>query len=99
MVQELKGNIRVFCRVRPVLPSDLATYGNASTPNSKSEGSVDFEKEKEELQATLSYPDAQDHKEIVVASSSSSATGQERKELYNFNFDRVRIHYLFTDPF
>ncbi|KAF5316122.1 hypothetical protein D9619_006622 [Psilocybe cf. subviscida] len=90
MVQELKGNIRVFCRVRPVLPSDLATYGNASTPGSKSsEGSVDFGREKEDLQASLSYPDAQDHKEIVVASSSSSATGQERKELYNFNFDRV----------
>lgn len=95
MVQELKGNIRVFCRVRPVLPSDLATYGNGTSPSSRSsEGSVDFEREKEELQANLSYPDAQDHKEIVVASSSSSATGQERKELYNFNFDRVSTRCL-----
>ncbi|KAF8962008.1 P-loop containing nucleoside triphosphate hydrolase protein [Flammula alnicola] len=81
MVQELKGNIRVFCRVRPVLPSDLVTY-SASL-------SVDFKKAGEELQANMIYPDTRDHKEIVVASSSSSATGQERKEVYNFEFDRV----------
>ncbi|KAF9529633.1 P-loop containing nucleoside triphosphate hydrolase protein [Crepidotus variabilis] len=62
MVQELKGNIRVFCRVRPVL---------------------------EDLSAGFSFPDPRDHKEIVVHSSSSSATGQERKETYNFGFDRV----------
>jgi len=35
------------------------------------------------------YPDQRDHKEILVASSTSSATGQERKEVYNFGFDRV----------
>ncbi|EGO20872.1 hypothetical protein SERLADRAFT_363546 [Serpula lacrymans var. lacrymans S7.9] len=62
MVQELKGNIRVFCRVRP-LSGDSA--------------------------ADISYPDRRDHKEIVLYSSSSSAMGQERKEVYNFNFDRV----------
>ncbi|KAF8883338.1 kinesin-domain-containing protein [Gymnopilus junonius] len=94
MVQELKGNIRVFCRVRPVLPSDLTTYaGSLSSPGSStssaSGGSIDFDKAKEELQASLSYPDQRDHKEIVVSSSSSSATGQERKEIYNFAFDRV----------
>ncbi|KDR70965.1 hypothetical protein GALMADRAFT_75658 [Galerina marginata CBS 339.88] len=68
MVQELKGNIRVFCRVRPILPSDITTYSSA---------------------LSVSYPDTRDRKEIVVASSSSSATGQERKEVYNFGFDRV----------
>ncbi|PPQ83017.1 hypothetical protein CVT25_005257 [Psilocybe cyanescens] len=94
MVQELKGNIRVFCRVRPVLPSDLVTYSNTlsssgTSSNGSEGGSVDFEKAKEELQANMIYPDKLDHKEIVLASSSSSATGQERKEVYNFGFDRV----------
>ncbi|KAA1468982.1 kinesin-domain-containing protein [Dentipellis sp. KUC8613] len=63
MVQELKGNIRVFCRVRPVLPSDAL--------------------------AEMAFPDKRDHKEIVLNSSSESATGQERKETWSFNFDRV----------
>lgn len=69
MVQELKGNIRVFCRVRPVLPSD-----------------VDEEKE---VEADMKFPDKRDHKEIVLTSTSESATGQERREVYNFGFDRV----------
>ncbi|KAF9038094.1 kinesin-domain-containing protein [Panaeolus papilionaceus] len=91
MVQELKGNIRVFCRVRPVLPSDLATYGGtlAFSGSSPDLNGVDLEKVKEELQASFFFPDSRDHKEIVVASSSNSATGQERKEVYNFGFDRV----------
>jgi kinesin family protein C1 len=74
MVQELKGNIRVFCRVRPVLPSDLGSSRDTV-----------------ELEANLAFPDQRDHKDIVVSSSSESATGQERKEVYNFGFDRVRI--------
>ncbi|EPQ56718.1 kinesin-domain-containing protein [Gloeophyllum trabeum ATCC 11539] len=63
MVQELKGNIRVFCRVRPILPKEAT--------------------------ASIAYPDRRDHKEIVLSSSSESATGQERKEVWNFSFDRV----------
>ncbi|EJD48271.1 C-terminal kinesin [Auricularia subglabra TFB-10046 SS5] len=66
MVQELKGNIRVFCRVRPALPSDAAP----------------------EL-ADVAFPDRRDHREIVLASSSESATGAERRETWNFAFDRV----------
>lgn len=94
MVQELKGNIRVFCRVRPVLPSDIVTYSGSlsssgSTSSRSDGGNIDTEKAKEELQANLFFPDTRDHKEIVIASSSSSATGQERKEVYNFGFDRV----------
>lgn len=69
MVQELKGNIRVFCRVRPVLPSD----------------------EEDGTQADMVFPDRRDHKEIVLSASSESAMGQERKEVYNFGFDRVRL--------
>ena len=100
MVQELKGNIRVFCRVRPVLPSDLVTYSgtlssSGSSVNGSEGGSIDFEKAKEELQANMLYPDQRDHKEILVASSTSSATGQERKEVYNFGFDRVKFCHPF----
>ncbi|KAH6910489.1 kinesin-domain-containing protein [Coprinopsis sp. MPI-PUGE-AT-0042] len=73
MVLELKGNIRVMARVRPVLPSDLPS----------SESSV------EELKANMAFPDKRDHKEIVLYNSSESAMGVERKEVYNFGFDRV----------
>ncbi|ESK93165.1 kinesin family protein [Moniliophthora roreri MCA 2997] len=77
MVQELKGNIRVFCRVRPVLPSDLPAPTD------------DFASAKADLQANMAFPDRRDHREIVLTSTSESATGQERIENYNFAFDRV----------
>ncbi|KAL0953348.1 hypothetical protein HGRIS_004588 [Hohenbuehelia grisea] len=86
MVQELKGNIRVFCRVRPILPSDL-TPSPSSSPNGSAPD--DIEELKVKMQANYLYPDRHDHKEIVISSSSESATGQERKELHNFAFDRV----------
>ena len=84
MVQELKGNIRVFCRVRPVLPSDFSN--NAGVVSGKTA---------EELQANLYFPDGREHKEIVVHSSTSSATGAERKEEYHFSFDRVCVNIPF----
>ncbi|KAF8875354.1 P-loop containing nucleoside triphosphate hydrolase protein [Mucidula mucida] len=59
-IQELKGNIRVFCRVRPDPSPDLAQ---------------------------VSY--SKDKKEIVVTSTSESATGHERKDVHTFSFDRV----------
>ncbi|KAI0032674.1 P-loop containing nucleoside triphosphate hydrolase protein [Vararia minispora EC-137] len=62
LVQELKGNIRVFCRVRPL---------------------------KEQSMARIQFPDTRDHREIILSSTSESATGQERKETWNFSFDRV----------
>ena len=65
MVQELKGNIRVFARVRPLLPSES------------------------EEEAKMVFPDQRDHKEIMLESSSESAMGQERREVYNFPFDHV----------
>ena len=77
MVQELKGNIRVFCRVRPPLPSEL-TAEPGETP-----------KDASEVTARIEYPDRLDHKEIVLNSTSESATGQERKETWQFTFDRV----------
>ncbi|KAG2033381.1 P-loop containing nucleoside triphosphate hydrolase protein [Suillus americanus] len=83
-IQELKGNIRVFCRVRPVLTSDLSpssSFTSSPTPDDEEKG----------READISFPDRRDHKEIVVSSSSSSAMGSERKEIYNFGFDRVFV--------
>ena len=78
LVQELKGNIRVFARVRPLLPSDVS-------------GTND-EKARMAALASMSYPDSRDHREIVLSSTSESATGQERKDTWNFSFDRVISH-------
>ncbi|KAH8116258.1 kinesin-domain-containing protein [Phellopilus nigrolimitatus] len=91
-IQELKGNIRVFCRVRPLLrsevPPEVAHSMSASTlamvPNSGSPMA-----EQEEYVAKIEFPDRKDHKEIVLSSRSENAMGQERKESWNFNFDRV----------
>jgi len=80
MVQELKGNIRVFCRVRPVLPSDVEGGEQGG-------GGAD-----------IKYPDRRDHREIVVESTSESAMGQERREVYNFGFDRVWSFPCFSLP-
>ncbi|KAI9464802.1 kinesin-domain-containing protein [Russula earlei] len=75
MVQELKGNIRVFARVRPLLSSDVP--------------GADDEKARMAALANMAFPDSRDHREIVLSSTSESATGQERKEAWNFSFDRV----------
>jgi len=75
MVQELKGNIRVFARVRPLLSSDVPDPHD--------------ERVQREALANMSFPDPRDHREVVLCSTSESATGQERKDTWNFSFDRV----------
>lgn len=85
MVQELKGNIRVFCRVRPVLPHDLVPPVVAGL---RRLGSSADDQERSAV-ADLAFPDKEDHREIAVSSTSLNAMGQERKESYNFTFDRV----------
>ena len=99
LVMELKGNIRVFCRVRPVLPSDVpspspSASSEPSGGNLEGEGGVEV--------AEMKFPDRRDHKEIVLESVGESAMGQERREVYNFGFDRVRrfalLLHSFTPP-
>lgn len=81
MVQELKGNIRVFCRVRPVLPSDLGlAMGSAKE---------EVERKRREALAQIAFPDKKDYREIALSAASENAMGQERKEAWNFGFDRV----------
>ncbi|KAG8713858.1 kinesin-like nuclear fusion protein [Ceratobasidium sp. 394] len=66
-VLELKGNIRVFCRVRPSLPHEKDTADGL---------------------AQLSFP-GKEKQEIVVTSTSESATGAAREAIIPFTFDRV----------
>ncbi len=101
----MQGNIRVFCRVRPILPSELPPVGMVKSTSSTGGSSSklasptpeDEEKLREAAKAEITYPDKMDHKEIVLRSSSESATGQERKDEWAFNFDRVRQWILSFD--
>lgn len=83
IIQELKGNIRVFCRVRPVLSSDLPAQYTTLTSE------VERQRIRDANVASMDYPDTRDQREIVLSGMSESATGQERKETWNFQFDRV----------
>lgn len=103
MIQELKGNIRVFCRVRPLLPSDVggqfrSSSSSGSIGSRSSPDNEDSEKLKEQAMARIAFPDKMDHKEIVLQSSSESATGQERKDEWVFSFDRVIFIHDFVRP-
>ncbi|KAJ6606910.1 P-loop containing nucleoside triphosphate hydrolase protein [Mycena sp. CBHHK59/15] len=81
MVMELKGNIRVFCRVRPLLPTeeeagDESVSAQIAYPD-----------------ASLPYPSGQ--KEIVFSSTGAEREwdagmgNKPRKEVWGFGFDRV----------
>ncbi|KAJ3543865.1 hypothetical protein NMY22_g2980 [Coprinellus aureogranulatus] len=93
-ILELKGNIRVFACVRLVLPSDLPfTVPLRDWPGSAArivelddEGK---ERVKEDVKAKFAFPDEEEHKDIVLYSTSESAMGNVRKEVYTFGFDRV----------
>ncbi len=76
MIQELKGNIRVFCRVRPLLPFDISSnnlVNSASNSSliklahSRSPSPDEAQKLLAEATASIAYPDKRDHKEIVLS--------------------------------
>ena len=88
-----KGNIRVYCRVRPMLASDVpSTPLNRSDEYFPNEMAVDEEVLLQTARADMSFPDKMDHQQIVLRASSESATGQERRDEWTFAFDRVRSH-------
>ncbi|KAF7296405.1 Kinesin-like protein [Mycena chlorophos] len=83
IVMELKGNIRVFCRVRPVLPSE-------------EEGLSEGESLAAQIaypDSSRPYPSGE--KEIVMSAAGlerewdAGMGNKPRKEVWNFNFDRV----------
>nr|XP_018259173.1 kinesin family member C1 [Kwoniella dejecticola CBS 10117]OBR81331.1 kinesin family member C1 [Kwoniella dejecticola CBS 10117] len=72
-VQELKGNIRVFARVRPALAHE------SSSPDALAEIAYGDERTAQETGQS----------QIVVTSRSESATGQSREQEYPFTFDKI----------
>ncbi|KAJ3502338.1 hypothetical protein NMY22_g18618 [Coprinellus aureogranulatus] len=90
-ILELKGNIRVFARVWSVLTSDLPLRNG---PGSAARIEEIDEEEVEKVKAKFAFPDQEEHKDIVLYSTSESAMGNERKEVYTFGFDRVCISSL-----
>lgn len=72
-VQELKGNIRVFARVRPVLPHEL------SNPEGVADIAYGDERTAQETGQS----------QIVVTSRSESAMGKEREQINQFTFDKI----------
>lgn len=90
-VQELKGNIRVFARVRPVLRECFYLWSSghrlidAAHELSNPEGVAD-----------IAYGDERTAQEtgqsqIVVTSKSESATGKEREQINQFTFDKASL--------
>ena len=80
--------------MRSDILSNAALVASTSSTGEITDGSAspDPEQEakmREEAMAQLAYPDRLDHKEIMVSSSSESATGQERKGEWQFTFDKV----------
>nr|KIR45551.1 kinesin family member C1 [Cryptococcus bacillisporus CA1280] len=74
-VQELKGNIRVFARVRPVLPHELS--------NPEGVANIAYGDERTAQETGQS--------QIVVTSKSESATGKEREQINQFTFDKASL--------
>ncbi|KAJ1977068.1 kinesin-like nuclear fusion protein [Dimargaris verticillata] len=75
-IQELKGNIRVFCRVRPVLPSDMS---ESSASKSQSD-----------MMPHIRFAEDDQANEIeLVQIQDSTTTGKTTTKQYPFSFDRV----------
>ncbi|WVQ75532.1 hypothetical protein IAR50_005159 [Cryptococcus sp. DSM 104548] len=72
-VQELKGNIRVFARVRPVLGHEL--------DNPEGIADIAYGDERTAQETGQS--------QIVVTSKSESATGKNREQVNQFTFDKI----------
>ncbi|XP_046449773.1 carboxy-terminal kinesin 2-like isoform X2 [Daphnia pulex] len=74
-VQELKGNIRVFCRIRPIIPSDKLPGGKIAHLNVLHDKSLEVHK----LNADMT---------LNESSMNAPASGKGPSKI-DFNFDRV----------
>ncbi|KAJ1957425.1 kinesin-like nuclear fusion protein [Dispira parvispora] len=76
-IQELKGNIRVFCRVRPLLHSDLGTDSDGKNMTG--------------LIPHIRYPEEANNRNGIelVQSQESATSGKTTVKQYPFTFDRV----------
>ncbi|KAJ7643404.1 P-loop containing nucleoside triphosphate hydrolase protein [Mycena polygramma] len=86
MVMELKGNIRVFCRVRPLLPTERSLLPTEAASASEVAASA--------AAAQIAYPDAGQswpagQREIVLSSTGAEREWDGRREVWGFGFDRV----------
>lgn len=73
-VQELRGNIRVFARVRPAVRNDAVQAANGGS---------------EATLADFRYPGGRDANQLEVVSAGESATGAATLNRHAFTFDRV----------
>jgi kinesin family member C1 len=74
-VQELRGNIRVFCRVRPSVRNDSV--------NAAAQGAVDT------ALATMKFPNEREANQLELIATGESATGTATMSKHHFQFDRV----------
>lgn len=72
-VQELKGNIRVFCRIRPILPGEM-----------NCENSLEGQ-----CHLVFGGKNGNDQEELQVVQASESANGQATSKSLPFAFDKV----------
>lgn len=82
-VLELKGNIRVFCRVRPLLPDERIDGESADLPNYRVVSGGDLSED------TSIGNDHDDRDKVLVWQEGESVTGQARKQQHDFSFDKV----------
>lgn len=86
LVQELKGNIRVFCRVRPFLPSELLPTTNNSGGGDGKEPKGNSTVTPEHILIGLNEDEQE---EIKLLQSAETASGQQITKAYPFTFDKV----------
>lgn len=77
LIQELKGNIRVFCRVRPVVPSEENTV-----PNKQQQQIISYPSSQHQGTSICDFED----KSITIMSQSSS---MHPYQPFSFTFDKI----------
>ncbi|KAI4518177.1 C-terminal kinesin [Schizophyllum commune Loenen D] len=89
-IQELKGNIRVFCRVRPPLGENEGEVAEMAFPDDPAAGGSSSAASDSSLPPSGSATNFFEvPRQLTVRAPGESATGQSRPESHQFAFDRV----------